>query len=203
MKTALFAAALACAAFAAPADQQPAKEQMLKIGGEGKILVVNACDAPAAPLDAAARTVGNLLLVNVEVAKGEWSFQTAQRNFESTGANAAVFVVRDSSLPMSLVAMEARWGVVNAEGLSEKSLKKEVLRVATVVLGGASSKYSASTMRPVFSRDDLEKKAGEVITFDSLMSIFTYLPEMGVKQYRMMTREDAIEEGLIKADGAK
>ena len=201
MKTALFAA-LACAAFAA-AGQTRAKENMIKVGGEGKILVVNACDAPAAALETAARKIGNLLMIEIGVSKGEWTFQTARQSFEAAGANAAVFVVKDPSLPMSLVAMEARWGVVNAEGLSEKSIEKEVLRVATVVLGGASSKYSASTMRPVFSKDDLEKKAGDVVTFDSLMSIFTYLPDMGVKQYRLMTREDAVEEGLIKADGAK
>lgn len=104
---------------------------------------------------------------------------------------------------MSLVAMEARWGVVNAEGLDEGCVSKEVLRVMTVILGGASSKYTASMMRPVFSKEDLSKKAGDVVTFDSIMAISTYLPELGIKPYQMMTREEAVEEGLIKADAKK
>ena len=203
MKTSLFAAVVCAALAATAADTKSAKDQMVKIGGEGKVLVVNACGATAEALETAARKIGNLLMINISVENGAWSFPTAQKSFEATGANAAVFVVKDASLPISLVAMESRWGVVNADGLSDKSLEKEVLRVATVVLGGASSKYSASTMRPVFSREDLEKKAGDVVTFDSLMSIFTYLPDMGVKQYRMMSREDAIEEGLLKSDSAK
>lgn len=203
MKTKLLAAAV-CAALAATAsDAKSVRDQMVKIGGEGRVLVVNACDASATALESAARKIGNLLMINIDVEKGAWSFSTAQKSLEATGANAAVFVVKDASLPISLIAMESRWGVVNAEGLSDKSVEKEVLRVATVVLGGASSKYSASTMRPVFSREDLEKKSGDVVTFDSLMSIFTYLPDMGIKQYRMMTREDAIEEGLLKSDSAK
>ena len=92
---------------------------------------------------------------------------------------------------------------MNAEGLDAADVSKETLRVATVVLGGASSKYAASTMRPVFSKDDLAKKAGDIVTFDSIMAISTYLSALGIKPYQMMTREDAIEEGLIKADTKK
>lgn len=192
MKTLLFVA-LATLTFA-----QVRAEELLKLGGEGKIAVVNACEAPTAPLDTAVKKIGNLLMVTAETQKGAWSLADAKKAFETTQANVAVFVIKDSALPMSLIAMEAKWGVVNAEGLSEKGLEKEVLRVSTVLLGGAASKYPASTMRPVFSPEDLDKKAGEVMTFDSLMSIFTYLPDLGLKQYQMMTREDAIEEGLIK-----
>jgi hypothetical protein len=55
-------------------------------------------------------------------------------------------------------------------------------------------------MRPVFSKEDLETKAGQVITFDSLMSIYSYIPSLGLKQYQMMTREDAEAEGLVKKE---
>lgn len=173
-------------------------EDLIKIGGEGKVAIVNTVNASTTSIETAAKKIGNLLMITVESQKGSWSLATANKAFESTGANVAVFVVKDSSLPISLIAMESKWGMVNADGLSAKGLEKEILRVATVLLGGASSKYPASTMRPVFSSDDLDNKAGEVITFDSLMSIFTYLPDLGVKQYQMMTREEAIEEGLLK-----
>jgi hypothetical protein len=178
----------------------PEKEELLKIGGEGKVAIVNACEAPVAPLEMAARKIGNLLMIFCDVQKGVWKFADAQKSFDGAKANVAVFVVNDASLPLSLIAMEAKWGVVNAAGLTEKSLEKEILRVATIVLGGGSSKYSASTMRPVFSKEDLETKAGQVITFDSLMSIYSYIPSLGLKQYQMMTREDAEAEGLVKKE---
>lgn len=173
-------------------------EALMKFGGEGKVAIVNACEVSNAALDIAAKKIGNLLMIEAEVQKGTWKLESAADDFSNTKANVAVFVISCDKLPMSLIAMESKWGVVNAKGLSEKSLEKEVLRVMTVLLGGASSKYPASTMRPVFSIEDLDKKAGEVMTFDSLMAIFPCLPELGLKQYQMMTREDAIEEGLIQ-----
>lgn len=180
-----------------------AAPEMVKIGGEGKVAVVNTCGVQTETLDVALRKVANLLMFNYEIQKGEWQLAEAQKCFEATKANAAVFIVKDKALPMSLIAMEAKWGVVNAEGLDEKGVMRETLRVATVVLGGASSKYTASTMRPVFSKGDLATKAGDLVTFDSIMAISTYLPELGIKPYQMMTREEAIEEGLIKADAKK
>lgn len=180
-----------------------AASEMVKLGGEGKVAVVNTCDAPTDALDVSLRKVTNLLMISYEIKKGEWKLAEAQKCFEATKANAAVFIVKDATLPMSLIAMEAKWGVVNAEGLDAACVSKEVLRVMTVILGGASSKYTASTMRPVFTKDDLAKKAGDIVTFDSIMSISTYLPELGIKPYQMMTREDAIAEGLIKADAKK
>jgi hypothetical protein len=176
------------------------KDEMLKIGGEGKVSIVNACNASASPLQMAARKIGNMLMIHCDVISGTWKFSDAKNAFAATKANAAVFVVEDESLPLSLIAMESKWGVVNARELGEKALEKEILRVATIVLGGGSSKYPASTMRPVFSREDLETKAGQVITFDSLMSIYSYIPALGLKQFQMMTREDAEAEGLIKKE---
>lgn len=196
MKNIVFAFAL----FGSLMASAEANNEMVKVGAEGKLAVVNTCAAPTAPIEDAVRKLGNFLMINVESKTGSWSLAEAEKSLSATGANAAVFIVKDKELPISLIAMESKWGVVNAEGLSDKSLEKEILRVAIVVLGGASSKYTASTMRPVFSAQELEAKAGEIVTFDSLMAIFSYVPEMGIKQYMMMSREDAIEEGYIKAD---
>ena len=173
-------------------------QELIKVGGAGRVAIVNVAGVSDSPLEMAAKKIGNFLMIYCEVQKGEWSFSSHEKSFKDAKANAAVFVVKDANFPMSLVAMESKWGVVNALGLSEKSLEKEVLRVATVVLGGASSKYPASTMRPVFSSDELETKAGQVITFDSLMAIYSYISSLGIKQYQMMTKEEAIEEGHIK-----
>jgi len=173
-----------CAAMAASC------EEMVKIGGKGRLAVVDTYGAPQEAVQRAARKLENLLLITVSAEKGTWSFANAQSAFDAAKATAAVFIVKDPALPMSLVAMESKWGVVNADGLDEKGVEKELLRVATVVLGGASSKYTASSMRPVFSKEGLAK-AGDVVTFDSLMAMFTYLPEMGFKQHELVPKEDA------------
>lgn len=172
----------------------------VKIGGEGRVVFVDTCNAPTGALVTAANKIGNMLMIKIDVEKGAWKLAEAQKSFDAAKANAAVFIVNDDSLPLSLVALESKWGIVNAAGLDDKSIEKETLRVATMVLGGACSKYTASSMRPVFSKDDLGKKAGDIVTFDSIMAISSYLPELGIKPYRLMTREDAIEEGLIKSD---
>jgi hypothetical protein len=196
----LFVIVALCAV--AASTHAASSNERIKIGGEGKVAFVNACNAPTEALVTAANKIGNMLMINIEVTKGTWKLAEAQKCIDATGANAAVFVVKDEMLPLSLVSLEAKWGVVNAAGLDGKSIEKETLRVATMILGGAASKYSASSMRPVFSKEDLAKKAGDIVTFDSIIAISSYLPELGIKPYRMMTRDDAIEEGLIKADDA-
>lgn len=200
MKTLLTIVALGAFPIVANAANQ---SERLKVGGVGKVIFVNCCNAPSNSLAAASGKIGNMLMIELEIRNGTWKFAEAQKCMDATGARAAVFIVDDTSLPMSLVAMEARWGVVNVAGLDAKGIEKETLRVATVVLGGATSKYPASSMRPVFSKEDLAKKAGDIVTFDSIMAISSCLPELGVEPYRLMTREDAIEEGLIPADADK
>ena len=53
------------------------------------------------------------------------------------GAGAAVFIVNDEKLPMSLVATEAGWGVLNVAALDEgKRFNKEFNRVLIMTFGG-------------------------------------------------------------------
>ena len=78
--------------------------------------------------------------------------------------------------------------------MSDAVLGKEIMRVATLLLGGASSRYESSVMRPAFSLEDLEK-IGDLATIDSLMAIFPNLKVHGFKQYEMMTFREAYESG--------
>lgn len=197
MKTLVIAIAGLLVCSFAQADDN---DTLIKIGGKGKVAFVNTCEAPTDALDASLKKLGEILMINLVIQKGEWTLADAQKNFDAAGANTAIFIVKDKTLPMSLIAMESKWGVVNAEGLDATSISKEALRVATVLLGGASSRYTASTMRGVFSKEDLQKKAGEIVTFDSIMSIVNYLPSLGIEQFQMMTKGDAIESGLLKDD---
>lgn len=180
------------------------KDDMIRVGGKGRVAIVNTCAASTNALAKVARKFDNLLKVDIAIKTGgPWTFADAGRCFDAANATVAVFVVKDRNLPMSLVALESKWGVANVEGLDDDCAAKLVTRVLTSILGGGASKYPSSAMRPVFSRDDLAKKAGLGLAVDTAMSIFNYLPATGVEPYRLMSREDAIEEGLIKAGESK
>lgn len=170
----------------------------ITIAGKGRFALVDAGLGDPKPLQAVARTIANFMMINVGVEKRAWTFAGASAALKDTKATAAVFVTKDKALPLSLIAMEARWGVVNAEGLTAKQVEKEVLRVSAVLLGGASSKYPASVMRPVFSTADLDK-AGELLTVDSLMAIMSNLEDNGFSSRRDMTYREACEQGVAPA----
>ena len=192
-KMIMLAMSAICLAAVAANENNP---RTVKVGGAGKLVFVNASQVDDSCLKSAAGKICNILMMDAEVKKGKWSLADAKKSMEALGATAAVFVVDDPSLPMSLVAMEEKWGVANASGLDAETLAKETLRVAIVVLGGASSKYPASVMRPVFSKEDLVKNAGSLVTIDALMAICPNLPSLGIKQFTMMDYADALEDGV-------
>ena len=199
-------AAVSAAAVAAPrrvapkpaapvqAEPEPPDGGMVLVNAEGKLAVVNACGYQGEAIANTVKKIGNVFMIVAEEQTGAWALDKASDAFAATKANAAVFVVKDKSLPISLVALESRWGVVNAEGMNDAVLGKEIMRISTLLLGGASSKYEASVMRPAFSLEDIEK-LGELATIDSLMTIFPNLQKYGFKQYEMMTFREACESG--------
>ena len=103
------------------AKKAAAKQKMLeKTGGlldrpaTGKIAIVN-CQKkiPADIVQSKVEQLGKVLRVPVESLAGDWKMGAALPN----GANAALYVVDDASLPISLVAPEAQWGVLNVSQL--------------------------------------------------------------------------------------
>lgn len=184
--------------FAEAAPAAKTRPEMVRYGGKGRIVFVNTCDAPTASLDASLKKITNLLMIDYAIDKGTWSLANAQKSYEDAKGNVAVFIVKDKTLPLSLVSVEAKWGVANVEGLDEQGVTKMALRVATLLLGGGSSRYPASCAAPAFSKADLAK-VGDIITIDSVMSISTYLPSIGIVPYRMMTREEAKREAEEEA----
>lgn len=156
--------------------------------------MVNACNAPTWAIESAAEKMCNMLMIEAETKSDRWKFGDSKKLMKKHNATAAVFVTKDPTLPLSLIAMEEKWGMVNAEGLSVTNLHREVVRVATVVLGGASSKYDISAMRPAFSASDLDK-VGDIIAIDSIMAIFPNIEALGFKRYEIVSYQDALECG--------
>lgn len=181
-----------------------AKENgIVRVGGEGRAVFVNTCGADTSVLKGALEKFENIAQVKFAIEPGTWKLSAAKKCYDDAKANIAVFIVNDEALPMSLIAMEAKWGVVNAQGLDAKCISKESLRVLAVLMGGASSRYPASVMQPVFSKEDLATKAGEVITFDAVMAFRSYCTALGITPFQMMSRKDAEAEGLLPFEKEK
>lgn len=191
------AVAAACAlAFSTSSFAGQEKEELLKVGGKGKIAFVNAAGVDDALLKTAAERISNTFQINTEIQKGSWSLAEARKQFAATKANVAVFLVNEKTMPMSLVAIEERWGMANAAGLDDACITKQALRVATLVLGGASSRYPASVMRHVFSPEDLKNKAGSALTVDAMMAIAPNLADLGIEEFMFLDYESALDEGV-------
>ena len=130
--------------------------------------------------------------MNIEVRSGAWAFGDRR----PADANAAIYIVDDGALPMSLVAMEAHWGVMNvAELEGAKQFDGEFARVAIATLGAGVSQYKVSPMQPVSTPTDLDDIIKPVITMDSGMSMNHNLEKIGVTKSKMTTYLKACQEG--------
>ena len=88
MKKMFFGVAVAISAIFAASHAQCAEnktENLVKVGGEGRVAIVNVADVASAPLETAAKKVGNFLMIYCEVLKGTWTFSAHEK---SCGAGA-------------------------------------------------------------------------------------------------------------------
>ena len=121
------------------------------------------------------------------------------------GISAGVFVVDRKDLPMSLLAVEDRWGLVNVAKLNpdnvdkamfEKRFAKEFSRVLAITLGGYTSQTVNSSLQLVTSVKDIDSLAMEGAAFDTLQLIAKALKRLGVVAPRKITYRRACIEGI-------
>lgn len=195
MKTILSSVFAAGLAFALFAEESIPEGAIVNVGAEGRVAFVAGCECDMPLLTEVATNMGRILTIDIGAERGAWTLATAADAFAKTKARVAVFVTEDATLPISLVALEARWGVVNKRGLKEGQLRTEVMRVALLLLGASCSRYEGSAMYPTFSAADLEKNKG-ALTVDTVMAVFQTLEKLGIKQYRQLCYRDACYEGV-------
>lgn len=143
--------------------------------------------------------------LQVKFLPASFSVATAKAEREKSGAGACVFLVDDPSLPMSLIALEEGWGVVNIAPLKDGNpsaeklalrFKKEFVRVSSVVFSGCKSQYKTSPLQGVSSLAELDKTIGENYGIDTVMAIATHLPEIGVICAKKITYREACQRGI-------
>ena len=132
----------------------------------------------------------------------------AARQLAATGAKTGVFLVDDPSLPMTLCAMEAGWGMVNLAPLKVDTPTKQRLfqrmnklftRVCTVVFGGAHEAVPFSAMQGVTNLNELDGLGAFAIAPNGLTMISEHLPKLGVTFPYMTTYKRACREGWAPA----
>jgi len=195
---------------ARPTPEQAAASQMKVFGGfipdrrkqTGDIYVVNAQSAASdALLDASFGKFTELVRVDFKREAGK--FDLAKPTVKG---NATIFVIDDAALPMSLLALEARWAMVNVAPLKsdkasffEARVKKEVFRVAACLLGAACSKYPTCITSCVTKPEDLDNIFEIKMPAEFEMRFANYMPGLGITPWARAMYRRAVMEGWAPA----
>lgn len=165
--------------------------------GKGKVVVVNCQNTISADtIRERVEKTAFVLKYNCELRDGQWNLN-AQTPDDAT---VAIYLVDDEALPMSLVAVEARWGVVNTRNLKlGNRFAKELTRVITLVAGAALSPAKTSVMKTVTQPADLDTLLSDGFTQDMAMAIFANMEKLGATQSRPTSYLRACREGWASA----
>ena len=121
------------------------------------------------------------------------------------GAGSVVFVVDDADLPMSLVSIETRAGLVNVAALATDNPNPALLtrrtckmigRVAMLASGGAESANPTSDLQPVTTLKELDMNEGQGDEVYVMMGVINGMAKAGVTAERRMTYKQACAAGL-------
>ena len=140
---------------------------------------------------------------------GKFSVEGATAALEKTGGNVAIFVVDDPTLPMSLCATEARWGVLNLAPLKVDNPKSYQLagradrmftRVCMQVMGGGSHEDNrSSAMKPATSLADIDGLKSFSVPPMAMMYMGSYARKVGIRPAQKVTYEAACVAGWAPA----
>ncbi len=160
--------------------------------GSGKILLANTqSKIPDKDIQKVMEEFRHVLKMPMELRQSEWRFGDKFPD----DASVAVYIINDDSMPMSLVAMEDRWGLINVSELDSTRFGKELARVMIATLGSGASQYKASYMQPVHAPADLDTIIKPALTVDAIMSMKFNLEKLGVTPSRSTAYRKACMEG--------
>lgn len=116
--------------------------------------------------------------------------------------NATVFIIDSPKLPMSLIALEARWAVVNVSQLKcekmpffESRTKKEIFRVLCQLLGVGCSKWPNCITGCITKGEDLDQLTKISFPVEFKERFKAYLPGLGITPWKMSNYQQAVKEG--------
>lgn len=178
---------------------------VLVVPGKGKISVVNAQTIVSSQfLEERLRILHRMIRVNMHLTDGTFDIYSTSKDFNQLGANVLIYIVNDKGLPISLVATESRWGLVNVAALSvgeantmtlNSRVGKAITRVTALLLGGLASRSKTSTMQVFTCAEDFDKVDDTVIPPEVYISVIQNMKMFGITQNKMTTYKKACEEG--------
>ena len=165
--------------------------------GLGKIVVIN-CQSKISVNKIKERVgrLSRLLKYNFEVRSGEWNICESI----PTDANLAIFIVDKADLPLSLVAVESGWGMMNtAEINNDISFSKQLTRVFALTAGAMCSRNKHSPMQPITQAKQIETLLSDNIMRDMIDSIRQNLASRGIEMSKISSYVKACQEGWAPA----
>ena len=133
---------------------------------------------------------------------------TASAALKSMGANAAVFLVEDPSLPTLLAAPENAWAIVNVNALKADApdakklaarIEKELWRAFALACGSSVSSAPGCVLNAVSSLNDVDGLGTTMISMEPSTSMEIFTKKIGIAPYRRTTYRQACREGWAPA----
>lgn len=137
--------------------------------------------------------------------EGAADMQSLEQKMGVLGLDMALFVVDEATLPMSLICLEQRWGVINAKHVLEGDpkdkarsmrLRRAMARVFKALLCSGSTARGVSAVR---TGKDLEALPADPIDVASLMQMINSLQSFGLRPPRTVPYYRACKEGWAPA----
>lgn len=165
---------------------------------KGRVVIVNAQQAAEeAWLKSAADTFAKDVQIKVEVEQGAFDLKSPEKRGEAT-----VFVVNDPALPMSLLAPEAKWAVVNIATLKTDKLpffksrvERAIVRGIVPLLGGADSQYPMCIMGAVSKPEELDRFIDARLPMDVIERMRKNFASLGLGSWERTTYRNACIQG--------
>ena len=179
---------------------------ILENKGKGAMAVINCqkrIDVEALEMKIA--ELRRITRMEVKVVDGTFTFNNVKI---PDSCAIALYIVDDGKLPMSLVSLESKWGMMNVSPLISdspdeeklnKRFQKQFVRMAILTFGGGVSQYRGSPLQPCFSAVDLDDITGEGFTIDTMNMFLKNLGKLGMTQTKRATYRKACEEGWAPA----
>lgn len=193
-----------------PEEIAAAKERMLqKTGGivekqgTGKVAVIDCQSRYKEQIAAKSKELQKFIRVDMVNLTGE---PVNAANVLSScaklpvGVNAALYIVDDPALPMSLMSVEQQWAMINTAHLqNETRFGKQFARGMIMAFSGCTSQYKGSPMQAVRKPEDLDKIMSQAFALDNIICMRRNLEELGVKPSMKATYKKACQDGWADA----
>lgn len=174
----------------------------------GKLVVVNS--QSRIPQSTIAETAGNFLvgisLGGETVSASGFSIAEAGAAKDGYKANAVVFVVDDKNLPMTLLAPESAWAVVNVAAVAsnngkifEMRVSKLLIRTIVQVLGGYTVPGDMTVTAGITSIRELDELPNGGTASEALFGIVAHSSKLGFVPARSATYLEACRQGWAAA----